>query len=277
MISCFWLSVEGEGSSLGGSSFWPTAVIASRTMTMKTAATPLLTASLFPGQVSKSDSYFSAAMTRLRYFSSRSSSGASSRVNCSANPISAATSTTPAQTEIGVSSGNMISSRMSSFKLTVPPLRTKQPSLLRLVTLASCRPRSPSQRAGSVTLTRGARLRSFPSGAFLRAFAIGGRYLQKLSPESLSGVRLIILWRKDIQPRHARYPDRCELPKVPGKTSCRAWCAGSQHLPNRRYRALCRPSAPPFLCDESARVRSTHHAPRGLQRVETPRSDPQSE
>src|SRR6185295_2204877 len=66
------------------------------------------------------------------------------------------------------------SRRISSFGLTLPPLRTKQPLLLRLVTSASCWPRSPSQRARRFTFARGARRRSFVCTRLLLVIGLGG-------------------------------------------------------------------------------------------------------
>src|SRR6185295_4053714 len=68
------------------------------------------------------------------------------------------------------------SRRISSFGLTLPPLRTKQPLLLRLVTSASCCPRSPSQRARRFTFARGARRRSFVGTRLLLATGLGGTF-----------------------------------------------------------------------------------------------------
>src|SRR5688572_8342717 len=75
--------------------------------------------------------------------------------------MSVASSTTSPQTWTGLRSGSRISSQTSSFFSTLPPLNTKQPLRLMSVTVAFSRESTPSQRAGRLTLARGANLLSF--------------------------------------------------------------------------------------------------------------------
>src|SRR5688500_1211965 len=75
--------------------------------------------------------------------------------------MSDAASTTSAQKLTVCVSVSWISNRTSSLTSTLPPVSTKHPLRLRSVTVAFSRESTPSQRAGRLTLTRGADLLSF--------------------------------------------------------------------------------------------------------------------
>lgn len=95
-----------------------------------------------------------------KYAAKAASSSGLVELNLNAKPISEASSTTSAQKVTGLV-GSRISSQTNSFTSTLPPVSTKQPLMLRSVTVAFSRERTPSQRAGRFTFMRRADLLSF--------------------------------------------------------------------------------------------------------------------